>query len=125
MAENNLQPCPFAHRCAIVDETCSEEKSNSCDVLTNTMPPQPKEWNPAEPVAVTMTRQQWLGISNWIQYCIDWHRCRLVWWRDCCADKKMGAEIAAEHEAAIKACENALQIIEEATHEESETQQGR
>lgn len=115
MADNNLLPCPFANRCALADENCSEEMSANCDVLTNTTPQKPKEWKPDELVAVTMTRQQWQDVSVWMQYCIDWHSCRMLWWRDCCADKRTGAEIAAKHEASIKAQENVLQIIEEAT----------
>lgn len=122
MAENNLQPCPFAQRCALADENCSEEMSATCDVLHNITPPKPKEWNPAELVAVTMTRQQWSDISIWMQYCIDWHKCRLLWYRDCCDDKRVGAEKAAQHEAAVKAHENVLQIIEEVTHGENKTQ---
>lgn len=116
MTENNLRPCPFAHRCAFANENCSEEMSASCEVITNTTPPATPEWNPAELVTVTLSREQWQDISIWLQYCIDWHGCRMVWWRDCCDDKKMGAEIAAQHETAIKAHENVLQIIEEATH---------
>lgn len=113
MQKNDLNPCPFAYRCNIADETCSEEKSNNCEVLTNTTPPAPPEWNPQELVAVTMTREQWRSVSLWFKYCIDWNHCRMVWWRDCCDDKKAGAEIAAQHDAAIKAYENVLQIIEE------------
>lgn len=120
MAENNLHPCPFMQRCAVADESCSEEKSATCDVITNTTPPAPPEWNPAELVAVTMNREQWQAVSIWLQYLIDWHHCRMIWWRDCCDDRRMGAEIAAKHEATIKAHENVLQIIEEATNCESE-----
>ena len=122
MAENNLHRCPFMYRCAVADETCSEEKSRNCDVMYNTMPTAPPKWNPDELVAVTMTRKQWREIENWIQYGIDWHKCRVVWWRDFCDDKRMGAEIAAKHAEAVKSGESMLQIIEEATHEENKTQ---
>ena len=111
-------PCPFMHRCAFGDDTCSEEKSRNCDVIYNTMPPAPPKWNPDELVAVTMTRKQWRTIENWIQYSIDWHKCRAIWWRDGCADKRMGAEIAAKHAATVKTGETMLQIIDTATHGE-------
>lgn len=113
----NATPCPFAQRCALADESCSEEKSTGCDVIYTTTPTPPKEWNPQELVAVTMTREQWAGIVGWIQYGIDWHKCRAVWWRDCCDDKRMGAEIAAKHATSVKTGETMLQIIEEATYD--------
>lgn len=121
MAENNLHPCPFMQRCAHAEENCTEERSENCEVITNTTPPPPKDWNPAELVAIPLTREQWRSISTWLQYCIDWHRCRMVWWVHCCNDKRLGAEVATQHEAAIKAHENVLQIIEEATHETTES----
>lgn len=122
MAENDLQRCPFMHRCAFVDETCSEEKSRTCDVLTNTTPKHSKAWDPHEKVAVTLTREQWQNISIWLDYCIDYNHCRMLWWRDFCADKRMGAEKAAEYAAGIEKYETICKIIEEATYAESENQ---
>lgn len=119
MAGNNsFGPCPFIHRCGHAAEDCTEERSNTCEVISKTTPAPPKDWNPLEPVAIPLTREQWRDISLWLQYCIDWHRCRMFWWAHCCNDKKEGARIAAQHEATIKAHENVLKIIEEATREE-------
>lgn len=109
-------PCPHRSRCGFASEDCTEELANTtCDVIRNTTPPPPKEWRPQEPVAVTLTREEWQGVVGWIQLCADWNACRMLWWRDCCNDKKMGAETAARYEASMKNAERLCKIIEEAT----------
>lgn len=122
MPENNLEPCPYRNRCAFVDETCSEDKSLTCDVLANTAPKRPKEWNPQEPVPVTLTREQWQDVSGFMKYCADWCHAKMLWWRDFCADKKMGAEKAAKYEADVQKYETLSKVIEEATYAERESQ---
>jgi hypothetical protein len=99
-------------------ENCNGEKSATCDMITNTTPPAPPEWNPAELVAVTMTREEWLGIISWLSYGADWNHARMYWWRECCHDKRVGAETAAKYEAAMLKAESLRQIIEEAIHGE-------
>lgn len=116
MAANNMQPCPFASRCALADENCSQEMSVTCDVITNTTPPPAKEWNPDELVAVTMTAEQWQSATLWLQYAVDWNKARALWWRECCADKRAGAETAARYEASMRKAETLCKIIEEAIY---------
>ena len=120
--ENPLAACPFRNRCAFVDESCSQEKSVTCDVLTNTTPKHSKAWDPHEPVAVTLIREQWENITAWLKYCTDWNHCNMVWWRDWCNDKRMGAEKAAQYAAGIEKYETICKIIEEATYAEKENQ---
>jgi hypothetical protein len=106
-------PCPHENRCAFAEPTCTEERSATCDVIHNTTPPPPKLWNPQELVAVTMTREQWRAVAAWLAYGEDWNTCRMIWWRDFCDDRKMGAENAAKYKAAALQAENLRQIIEE------------
>lgn len=112
----NGQPCPFMNRCGHAAENCSEELSVTCDVINKTTPPPPKEWDPQEAVAVTMTREQWQAAISWLSYGADWNHARMIWWRDCCDDKRFGAEQAATYEAAMRQAENLCKIIEEAVN---------
>lgn len=110
-------PCPFEKHCAFAEPTCTEERSDNCDVIHKITPPQPKEWNPQEPVAVTLNREQWRSITTCLTYLADWHHCRMVWYRECCDDRKVGTAKASMHEAAMQRAINLRQIIEEATNE--------
>lgn len=106
-------PCPFEKHCVFAEPTCTEERSATCDVIHKITPPQPKEWNPQELVAVTLNREQWRTITTWLTYLADWHHCRMIWWRDCCDDRHAGARQAKVYEAAMLQAENLRQIIEE------------
>ena len=106
-------PCPFENRCSLADENCTEESSATCDVIHNITPPPPKMWNPQEPVAVTLTREQWESVKAWLTYGADWHACRMIWWRDCCDDRQVGVQKAKEYEAAMLQAQNLHKIIEE------------
>lgn len=108
-----VHPCPFMARCAVATENCSEELSATCDVINNTTPPPPKEWDPLEAVAVTLTREQWQTVTSWLSYGADWHHARMTWWRECCDDERVGAETAAKYEQAMRQAENVHALIEE------------
>lgn len=124
MAENELipTPCPYRNRCAFVDESCSEEKSRSCDVLTKTKPKMPRHWDPDEPVAVTMTRDQWLSVIVVAKTGADRSACQRIWWQECCADRRMGQEKAAQYAADEQAYESMCKIIEDTIYAEKENE---
>lgn len=109
----SLGPCPFRNRCDFAEPTCTEERSNSCDVIHNITPPPPKRWNPQEPVAVTMTREQWQTVSAYLAFGVDMQHCRMIWCRDFIADKSLAAEKAADHERQMHKLETMLRIVEE------------
>lgn len=117
----SAHPCPFMNRCSLATEDCTEElAAGSCDVIHKTTPPPPKEWDPLEPVAVTMTREEWQSVIAWLSYGADWNHARMTWWRDCCYDRRMGAETAAKYEAEMRKAESLCKIIETATTAETE-----
>ena len=106
-------PCPYESHCALADDNCTEELATTCDVIHNITPPAPKPWDPQELVSVTMTKEQWTGIMAWLIYGADWNNCRMVWWRDHCDDKKVGAARAKEYEEAMLRAESLRKIIAE------------
>lgn len=115
----NTQPCPFEKHCVFAEPTCSEELSATCDVIHNITPTRPKEWNPLEPVAVTLNREQWESITTCLTYLADWHHCRMIWWRECCDDRREGARQAKVYEASMLQAQNLRQIIEETLERET------
>lgn len=112
-------PCPFFDRCAHADETCSEEKSHSCDVIANTTPPPAPEWDPDRPVTVTMPAKEWQNIIIWLNYAEDWNHARMTCARLFCKDKTMAGELAARYEANMIKAQERRKIIEEAIYGES------
>lgn len=72
-----------------------------------------KLYDPQEPVAITMTREQWNMVRSAAQYIADVAHGNATWWRLCCADRKMGGETAIRYEEQAAAAENVVRIIEE------------
>jgi len=75
-----------------------------------------KTYNPQEPVAVTLTREEWQGVLHWLQYGVDYHSCKKYEWLANCADKRMAGEKAAEHEKAAAEAELLCKIIQATLH---------
>lgn len=107
-------------RCAHATGSCSEEVSLTCDVINKTTPPPPREWDPHETVAVTLTREQWQRVAGWLSYGVAWNHSRMIWWSRFCDDKRMGAEKAAAYEKDAATAENLCHQIEEVLYGESE-----
>jgi hypothetical protein len=72
-----------------------------------------KEHNPQEPVAITLTMEQWDDVLHWLTYGGDYHRAKMQEWLHNCVDKKMARTKAAEHQKAAAVADNLRKIIEE------------
>lgn len=81
-----------------------------------------KKYNPQEPLAITLTMEQWGTVQHWLDYGACYHHAKMT---ECLGgnikDKKMAGEMAAGHERAMRQAESLAKIIEVATHEENET----
>ena len=75
-----------------------------------------KKYNPAEPVAVTLTAEQWQTVQHWLQYGADYHMAKRAEVLANCKDHRMAAKMVAEHETAAAAAENVRKIIEATLH---------
>lgn len=71
-----------------------------------------KEYNPQEPVAITLTMEQWQIMLAWLQYGTDYHRCKMHEWLANCSDKRAGSAKAREHEIAAAEAEQLYKLIE-------------
>lgn len=78
-----------------------------------------KQYNPAEPVAITLTMEQWQTVQHWLQYGTDYHMAKRAEALANCKDHRMAAKLVAEHETAAAQAENVCKIIEAAIMEES------
>lgn len=72
-----------------------------------------KEYNPQEPVAVTLTREQWQMVQSSVLHCADTYHNRAYWWATCCDDKKEGRTNAAQYKQAAERAEAILEIIQD------------
>ena len=64
----DIKPCPFVGRCAWAKPECTEELSGTCPVIVKSEPEPVKEWDPLEPVAVTLTKEQWRAVLWKLEY---------------------------------------------------------
>lgn len=64
-------------------------------------------------IAVTLTREQWATIAHSLQFTVDDNENKRYWWANLCANKKMGAATAAQHEKTATAAAAILKIIED------------
>ncbi len=71
-----------------------------------------KPYNPAEPVAITLTVAEWDTVLHWLQYGGDYHAAKK--WECLCniKDKATAGRQAAEHEKAAAEAERLYKIIE-------------
>ena len=77
---------------------------------------QPKLYDPAEPVTVTLTREEWRDVLHWAEYGADHHKAKRVEVLANIRDPAMRAERAAEHERAAERAENLIKAIEAALY---------
>ena len=61
-------------------------------------------------VTVTMTQEQAETIHNWLQYGVDYHKCKKIE-MEYCKDKKMRQELVAQHETVLTKTYDALKVI--------------
>ena len=73
-----------------------------------------KEYDPQEPVTITMTREQWDTVAGWLEYGTDYHHAKMTQWLACCKDKDMAGQKAAEHQREMEKAKNLHQIVETA-----------
>ena len=71
-----------------------------------------KTYNPAEPVAITLTMEQWQTVQHWLQYGADYHNCKKAEALANCKDHRMAAQLVAEHETVAAQAETVWKIIE-------------
>lgn len=75
-----------------------------------------KPYNPQEPVAVTLTPEEWTTVQHWLQYGADYHNAKKWEWLANCQDKRMAAKMVAEHETAEAKARHLHKIIEDTLH---------
>ena len=71
-----------------------------------------KLYNPQEPVAGTLTKEQWHTVRRWLEYGAGHHHCKMLETLANCQDKKMAGRIAREHELAMQNADNVRKIVE-------------
>lgn len=71
-----------------------------------------KQYNPAEPLAITLTMEQWQTVRHWLQYGADYHMCKKAEVLANCKDHHMAAQLVAGHETAAAQAETVCKIIE-------------
>ena len=64
-------------------------------------------------VAVSMTVEEWEAVRSWLTFGADKCKASMVWWRDFCDNKKIGAETAAMYERQAENADRICKIIEE------------
>jgi hypothetical protein len=94
----DVKPCPFVGRCSFATKECSEELSGTCPVIVKPEPEPVKEWDPLEPVAVTLTKEQWQAVLWKLQYYRDVSMAKAIEYADGPAHA-FGSETAAQHKA--------------------------
>lgn len=72
-----------------------------------------KTYNPAEPVAVTLTAELWQTVQHWLQYGADYHMAKRAEVLANCKDHRVAAKLVAEHETAGAKAAYACKIIED------------
>jgi hypothetical protein len=108
----DVQPCPFAGNCEKATPACSFEKSGTCPGIAKPKEEPAKLYDPLEPVAVTLTREQWHSVM-WTLY---YYKCvcvnKAIEYADW-PEHARPTESAAEHKAEAKKMECILDKIEQ------------
>ena len=75
--------------------------------------PREKGWDidPAREYTITLTQEQLTTIHWALQSAVDGLRAKVLWHRDFCSDKRVGAETAAQYEGGIVKAEGAMAAI--------------
>lgn len=66
-----------------------------------------------EPISIPLTMEQWDTIKTSLKHVQNSAYGDMIWWRDFCVDKKLGAETAARHEATYNAYGDLYKHIED------------
>lgn len=73
-----------------------------------------KQYDPQEPLAITLTMDQWQTVQLTLREYAGDQRAKMTWWETCCKDPKMGAETAALYELGANKAEEIHAEIEAA-----------
>ena len=71
-----------------------------------------KEYSPQEKIIITMTREQWDTVLQWLEYGADYHHAKMTECLYVCADKRMAREIAGNHQRSMERAESLCKIVE-------------
>jgi hypothetical protein len=108
----DIKPCPFAGNCEKATPSCSFEKSGTCPVIAKPKEEPAKPYDPLEPVAVTLTREQWRTVMWKLQYYMDVCIAKAIEFKDW-PDHARATESAAEHKAEAEKVAGILAKIEQ------------
>ena len=72
-----------------------------------------KQYNPQEPVQITLTVADWETVLHWLTYGGDYHRAKMQEWLHNCVDVQTARTKAAEHQKEATVADNLRKIIEE------------
>lgn len=75
-----------------------------------------KERTQQEPVAITMTPEEWATVLHWLEYGGGYHNAKQWEWRVNCQDKHLAARMVAEHETTEAEAKRVYKIIEDVLH---------
>lgn len=114
---HNAKPCPFFDRCAFAKESCSEELSGTCPVIAQPVAAPAKVWDPLEPAAVTLTREQWQIVLWKLEYCMNVSQAKEIEYTDHPAHAVF-AETAARHKAEAEKTAGIIEKIQQQIQEE-------
>ena len=78
-----------------------------------------KTYNPAEPVTITLSMEQWQTVLHWLQYGADYHNAKRQESLANCKDGHLAAKWAAIHEKAEASAKEVCKIIDQAIMEDS------
>ena len=75
-----------------------------------------KERTQQKTVAVTLTLEEWETVLHWLDYGGGYHNAKKWEWQAYCKDKRLAAEIVAEHQAAEAKVKRLRKFIEDTLH---------
>ena len=107
----DIKPCPFTDRCAFANEKCTEELSGTCPVIVKPQTEPVKEWAPLDPVAVTLTNDQWRTVCWKLEYYMHASKAKAIEYEDHPGHAYF-AESAAQHKAEAEKTAGILGEIE-------------
>lgn len=70
------------------------------------------EYKPQEQITVTMAREQWDDVLQWLKYGADYHHAKMTEWLCDCDDKRMAQQIAGKHRQQMERAESLYKIVE-------------
>lgn len=106
----DIKPCPFAGNCEKATDACNFEKTGTCPVIAKPKKEE-KLYDPLEPVAVTLTKEQWRTVLWTLEYYKCVCKAKAIEFADW-PDHARVTETAREHKAAAENMELILAKIE-------------